>query len=172
MALIGGHQAGDIGHIDDHNAIDNALANNTTDHTNIFTTLAGKGAAQVDSVESAESTTSTAYTNLATAGPAVTVTLTSGQLCLVLLSCGVWHSSPNGQYGFAGFAVSGAASQAAADTDAARLQIKTELDDLATSRSAVYIAPTAGTFTFTMKYRCSSADSSVFTHRRIVVVPL
>ena len=171
MALTAEHAAGDIGHIEDHNAIDNALANNTTNHANIFATLAGKGAAQVDSVDAAESTTSTAYTNLTTAGPAATVTLTSGQLCLVLLSCGIWYSAGSGQFGLAGFAVSGAASQAAADIDAARSQIQTGYEDLATSRVTVYTAPTAGTYTFTMKYRCPSVGA-VFSHRRIVVVPL
>ena len=117
-------------------------------------------------VATAQSTSSVTYTDLATAGPAVT--LTTGTQVLVFTNTEV--STASGRYVFADFAISGATTRAASDdtcvkagegTDAVQFRIGV----------ANLMTVTAGSNTFTMKYR-TNAGSSGFSNRTIVVVAL
>jgi hypothetical protein len=117
-------------------------------------------------VATAQSTSSTSYTDLATAGPAVT--LTTGTQVLVFTNTEV--STAAGRYVFADFAISGATTRAASDDTCVKAG-----DDPGTTQSRQGVANlmtvTAGSNTFTMKYRTNAGTSS-FINRSIVVVAL
>lgn len=119
-------------------------------------------------VTTSESTTSAAYTDVATPGPAVTVT--TGTRAIVAVTSIVQNSSAS-QNSYASYAVSGASSIAATDD---RAVIITAAAINQTLRgAAVYMETglTAGSNTFTMKYRVTGGTGS-FQNRRIVVIPL
>jgi hypothetical protein len=115
-------------------------------------------------VTTSQSTTSTSYTDLATAGPAVTIT--TGTKALILISARLETSVQ--QRGYAGYAVSGATTIAASDETALltaldrsfRFGIASRLNNL-----------TAGSNTFTMKYRVESG-SGTYSNREIIVIDL
>lgn len=120
-------------------------------------------------VTATESTTSTTYTALTTAGPAVTVTLTAGQKVEIIISATIFGSGV-GIGGYAGFAVSGAATAAATDVDAVKAFGSAASDVNTPSRATIYTAGAAGDYTFTMQYRTPSGTTS-FYHRRIIASP-
>lgn len=117
-------------------------------------------------VTTSQSTTSATYTDLATAGPAVT--LTTGTKVLVFTNTEV--STAAGRYVFADFAISGATTRAA--TDDTCIKMGTDADSMQ-SRNGVanLMTVTAGSNTFTMKYRVNAGTNS-FANRTIVVVAL
>jgi hypothetical protein len=117
-------------------------------------------------VATTQSTASTSYTDLATAGPAVT--LTTGTQVLVFTNTGI--STASGRYAFADFDISGATTRAAADAtciqggdDTNSVQFRIGVANLMTV--------TAGSNTFTMKYR-GNAGTNSFLNRTITVVAL
>lgn len=114
---------------------------------------------------STETTTSTTYTDLATAGP--TVTRTTGTIALVAVSCRAQSSSAteNAQMGVA---VSGASSVSASNGLALTLS-GTAFQ--ASTYLALYTGLTAGSNVFTAKY-AASAGTAGFAARRIIVMPL
>ncbi len=123
-----------------------------------------------DSVAATEGTTSTAYTDLATAGPAVTATC--GTSALVVISAGLWNPAVNG-IAHMGCAVSGASTVAADDNDALVID-KSAASTIAPRASHVilYTNLTAGSHTFTAKYRTNNAvDTANFKQRALIVVP-
>ncbi len=124
-----------------------------------------------DSVATSETTTSTSYTDLSTAGPAVTVT--TGTSALVFASAQLWNPALNA-VAFMGVAVSGDSTVAAAD--ATSLQIdKSTADTIAPSmtRPILFTGLTAGSNTFTCKYRTNNgANAANFKNRNIIVLPL
>lgn len=116
-----------------------------------------------------ETTTSAAYTNLATVGPAVT--LTTGARALVIVGCNTFNSLANGVDGMS-FAISGATTRAATDNYAftatssiASAQFEgvtvSYLDDL-----------TPGSNTFTGKYYAGGGGTGTFRRRRLIVIAL
>jgi muramidase (phage lysozyme) len=117
-------------------------------------------------VATSQSTSSTTYTDLATAGPAVT--LTTGTQVLVFTNTET--STAAGRYVFADFAISGATTRAATDDTCAKTGV-----DPATTQDRVSVSNlvtvTAGSNTFTMKYRTNAGTSS-FSNRTIIVVAL
>ncbi len=117
-------------------------------------------------VATSQSTASTSYTDLATAGPAVT--LTTGTKVLVFTNTEV--STAPGRYVFADFAISGATTRSASDDTC--IKMGTDVDSMQ-SRNGVanLITVTAGSNTFTMKYRVNAGTNS-FINRSIVVVAL
>jgi hypothetical protein len=117
-------------------------------------------------VSTLESTTSTTYTNLATSGPAVTVT--TGTQALVIYSGEFQHDTANGA-AYMSYAVSGATTIAASDT------VSINLDGIVGTKNnsrqdAHLVTLTAGSNTFTAKYRAGSSTSN-FQKRRITVIP-
>ena len=117
-------------------------------------------------VATSQSTSSTSYTDLATAGPAVT--LTTGTQVLVFTNTET--STASGRYVFADFAISGATTRAATDDTCAKTGIDpgTTQDRVSVSN---LVTVTAGSNTFTMKYRTNAGTSS-FGNRTIIVVAL
>lgn len=121
-------------------------------------------------VATAEGTNSTSYTDLATVGPAVTVT--TGTKALVTVSARVWNNSTTDS-NFMGFAVSGATTLAAADTFALRWTSPVANEELGASYAVLLTGLTAGSNVFTAKYRVvTAAGSSSWQNRRILVVDM
>jgi hypothetical protein len=118
-------------------------------------------------VATSQTTTSTSYTDLATAGPAVTIT--TGTKALVIISAKL-NASAAGNAVFVGFAVSGATTIAAADASA----LGTSDAVGARPYQSSYVTKatlTAGSNTFTLKY-VVSGGTGTFANREITVIDL
>jgi hypothetical protein len=116
-----------------------------------------------------QSTTSTSYADLATVGPAVSLVLASGQKALINVSARAVHSAGGTQAAVGSFAVSGAATIAAADVDGFETNALTTTTN---SRATIFTAGATGTFTFTMKYKVINGGTGSFFNRRISAVAL
>lgn len=123
------------------------------------------------SVPTNQSTSSAVYVDLATAGP--TVTLTTGTKALVIIQC--WMANTNSSYGnFVSFAVSGASSIAASDSRCSYFIGSNSPYQARAGFASVFLITslTAGSNTFTMKYRSESGGTSNFVERFITVIDL
>jgi hypothetical protein len=128
-----------------------------------WTTPASGGPANAGArVSSFQGTTSTSYTDLATSGPAVT--LTTGTKVLVIVSANASNSSG---VSLADFAVSGATTRSA--TDDTSLLIPSGVNVAASQ--VTFLTVTAGSNTFTAKYR-TNTSTSTFGNRGITVIDL
>jgi hypothetical protein len=116
-------------------------------------------------VTTSQATTSTSYTDLATAGPAVTVT--TGTTALVTIQTLGAGAVSNRQ--LMSFAVSGATTIAAGTYVQG---VTTATDDSFRVSSFVVTGLTAGSNTFTTKYRSSDGNSIPFAERVITVTTL
>ena len=124
-------------------------------------------AANSAAVNTNQTTTSGTYTDLATAGPSVT--LTTGTEALVFIGAMQRNDGGNGNY--TGVAVSGATTIAPSDANALYMYL-----DLSEQRAGgAYVAKitglTAGSNTFTLKYRVQ-ANTGYWYHRSIMVLAL
>ena len=117
-------------------------------------------------VATSQATTSTSYTDLATAGPAVT--LTTGTRALVIVSFGSVEFAANGQ--FMGYAVSGATTISANDQTAAYCIVNAAFNSNYSRASRITL--TAGSNTFTAKYKSKDGASRTFENREIFVMNL
>lgn len=125
---------------------------------------------QQATVATEETTATTTYTDLATAGPAVTVSLRAAQQCLVTVECGFFlDTSPAGARARMSFAVSGAETIAASDTDSAFTSIPA--DYVIGIKNTLFTATTGGDYTFTSKYKVTGAVTGTWSARRITAVP-
>lgn len=115
-------------------------------------------------VATRETTSSTSYVALTTAGPAVT--LVTGTTALVTLSANIDTAAIN--YVYASVAVSGATTLAASDANAIYMGQFTANQLLSASSQFLLTGLTAGTNTFTMQYKVSGSTGG-FTVRSIVV---
>lgn len=112
-----------------------------------------------------EATALTTYVDLATVGPAVTVT--TGTQAIVMIYCALSSSLATGRSWMA-YGITGATSLAANTNRAIGL------DGTGTQAiGALFLQTglTAGSNTFTAKYTATSATSS-FSNRRLAVIPL
>ena len=116
---------------------------------------------------SEESTTSTSYTDLATAGPAVTVI--TGTEAQVSISARMRNNTA-GSSCFAAFAVSSATTIAADDIYAIQYESSGNGDIAQFGLSFILTGLTAGSNVFTMKYK-GNGDTASFAIRRISVLP-
>jgi hypothetical protein len=125
----------------------------------------------VETAQDLAAGTGTTYGDLGTVGP--TVTLTTGTKALVLVNCRMTHTVATATC-WASFAVSGATTDAAIDGRAVMLSTGSATNPAARMGTATLIAVTAGTNTFTMKYKRSGAatGTATFSARRIQVVAL
>lgn len=119
-------------------------------------------------VETIQTTSSTSYTDLATAGPAVTVT--TGTAALVILSTVVLNDTAAAE-AICGVAISGATTLAAQDGKALRISTSTGTVSLDGSKAQLYTGLTAGSNTFTMKYRVTGTSTGTFARRELIVIP-
>ena len=120
-------------------------------------------------VETDQDTTSTSYTDLTTAGPAVT--LTTGTKALVIVGC-QHYADTTDKYAYASYAISGATTSAASDD----FSVNTRMINSNFNASAASVASvrtvTAGSNTFTMKYKTTTGANAHFYSRQIIVIDL
>ena len=128
--------------------------------------VAAAGITSDGSVQNAsETTASTSFTDLATVGPSVTVT--TGTKALVLIGA-MRSNTISGGVSLMGFAVSGASTIAASDANSVFQQGTVQ----ESSSKAVYVdGLTAGSNTFTAKYRATSGTGQ-FQYRQISVIDM
>lgn len=122
------------------------------------------------SVLTKQTTTSASFTDLTTAGPAVT--LTTGTKALVMWSH-VVDNATDGRGTYVSFAVSGATTLAASS------DYQTDLTGSAAnrpyvtnSRQVLLTGLTAGSNTFTLKYATESSSTGSFSKRYITVIDM
>lgn len=122
-------------------------------------------------VATSQGTTSTSFTDLATTGPAVTVTIGDGGIALVILSDSQENSTA-GQWAVMGFAASGANTISANDNAAIINANSATVTSLQGSSYCILLTGlTPGSTTFTAKYRATGGTAN-FSNRRIAVIPL
>lgn len=119
-------------------------------------------------VSTSETTVSTTFGNLSTLGPAVT--LTTGKKALVILASQVANNTA-GATGIVSFEVAGATTLAADNTRSLQFMSDSAGQLVQTSILIAVLSLTAGSNTFTMKYRVSGGTGT-FNNRRITVIPL
>jgi hypothetical protein len=153
------------------NLNETAPAKATTGGRLIVTTGANAIAERVVSqanVDTAQTTTSTSATDLATVGPQVTVT--TGTQALVMWSSQLTNNTA-GQPSLVDFAVSGASTRSASDATALRYTTSTASYEDRRGTSAYVTGLTAGSNVFTLKYWVGGGTGT-FTNRRLIVVAL
>jgi hypothetical protein len=123
----------------------------------------------VDRVATSQTTSSTTYTDLTTAGPAVTVT--TGTKALVIVTGNINCNSTNDRP-FMSFEVSGATTIAASDINAAIANVYNNNFKSFRFSAATVVTLTAGSNTFTAKYRGDSGAIFTFLDREIFVMNL
>lgn len=119
-----------------------------------------------DFIITSETTNSTAYTDLATVGP--TVTITTRDKALILFDAVHAQSGGSGS-GRMSVAVSGATTIAASDDFSLD---NTTLVLFGLGYGFLLTGLTAGTNIFRAKYRTAEAGDAVFSHRRLTVAAL
>ena len=115
----------------------------------------------------AETTTSTTYAQLATAGP--TTTRVTGTSALVIVTCEAKNNTA-GSEARVGYTVSGASSLGANDARCLLITSGSADDFFCASFVEIRENLTAGTNTFKMEYRVNSGTGT-FRFRRITVIP-
>lgn len=117
-----------------------------------------------------ESTASAGYVALATAGPAVTVTIGSTGLALVALYAQAYSTTANAAVHMT-VAVSGATTIAPSDGNAIKFMSPSGAEGPAYGATILFTALTAGSNTFTANYR-GGVGTAHFLNRRLAVTPL
>ncbi|MFH8805245.1 hypothetical protein ACH4F6_37845 [Streptomyces sp. NPDC017936] len=112
-------------------------------------------------------TTSTAYADLASTGPSVSVT--TGVSAIVLLTANLSNNTV-GQNAYASYEVSGATSATATDDRSVFLTAASAGQTLRATQAYFETGLTPGTNTFNCKYRVTGGTGT-FTNRRISVIP-
>jgi hypothetical protein len=120
-------------------------------------------------VADAQTTTSTSFTDLSTAGPAVT--LTTGTKALVIVSCEMYNGTVD-KYSTMGYAVSGASTVAAAVNSSINFRQRGSNDQTLQVSRATVVTLTAGSNTFTAKYSSPAGGTAGFEYRDIFVMDL
>lgn len=130
---------------------------------------AAPGSAQ-SFVTTSQSTTSTSFTDLATSQ---SITLTTGTKVMVVLTSNI-RTSTGGDSAFMGFEVSGASTVSATTTKAIQMTPDEQVAFFPDMQiSAVYFQTvTAGSNTFTAKFRCTGGSSATFANRQLLVIDL
>jgi hypothetical protein len=122
-------------------------------------------------VATTETTTSTSYAALATAGPAVTVTIGSAGLAIVELYCFLTNTASTNPPLMA-YAVSGATTVAASDSVAIASTPPVAAAGFRIGASYYISGLTAGSNTFTAKYKIFTSGTAQFADRKATVTPL
>lgn len=120
-------------------------------------------------VDTAETTTSTSYTNLTTDGPSVSAT--TGTKALAFVNAQMDNSTSTGTV-LASFEITGATVLGAGDSRAVINDIGTAGASVSCSRSILMTTLTPGSNTFHMQYRLSGAGTCRAAKRRIQVIAL
>ena len=129
------------------------------------------GARHAGPVATSQGTASTTYTDLATAGPVATVTIPASGKALVIVTSSETNGGTLGG-AFMGFAVSGATTVAATDTQAFSFVNGGNQAQTVQGSGTFYVSGlTAGSNTFTAKFR-ATVGTATFANRSITVIPL
>ncbi len=133
--------------------------------------FSGTSASATATVSSLQSTTSESFTDLATVGPAVTIT--TGTKALVIVN-GYIYNTTDRRRAVIGFAVSGATTIAATDTVAYSMFSEGINDpQIQSSNSYLITGLTAGSNTFTCKYQTGEgAGTTSYKRRNIIVIDM
>lgn len=150
---------------------DNAVTTSQILNGAVTANKLGTGATNT-TVATSETTTSSSYVALATAGPAVTVTIGANGLALVSLYNHTSNSTASAD-NYMGVALSGANTVASTDNYALLRRASDASSGGFGASSAVILLTglTAGSTTFTAQYR-TNAGTATFKNRRLAVVPL
>jgi hypothetical protein len=119
-------------------------------------------------VITSQTTTSTGYTDLATVGPQVSLTMVAGQKASVHISARIKHSAAGGQSALMSWAVTGATSVAASDNWAIE-SADTTTGGITLSRSGMFTAGNTGSHTVTAKYQVQAGGTGTYFNRYIQV---
>lgn len=121
-----------------------------------------------DTVATSQTTTSTAFTDLATVGPSITVN--TGARAFITLSARLSNNTVN-EASSISFEVSGATSSAANDARAFEMTSSTANAFIRGSTAGLFSGLNPGMNTFTMKYRVTGGTGT-FLRRNISVLAL
>lgn len=125
-----------------------------------------------DVIATDESTTSGSFTDLATAGPAVTVDIGDSGKALVILTC-FCYADTIARVALMAYAVSGATTVGATIAKAIGHKQAQSTDSFLASGVWLHEGLTAGSNTFTAKYEITNgAGTANFLNRGITVIPL
>lgn len=116
-------------------------------------------------VATSQTTTSTTYTDLATAGPSLT-TLSTGTTALIFINSYIANDTA-GAKSYVAVDVSGASSSSPSDTRALRYESGAAADEVRAGTSHLYSGLTPGGNTFKMQYRVSGGTGT-FANRSII----
>ncbi len=119
-------------------------------------------------VATSQTTTSTSYTDLATVGPAVTVTTSTSALVFPQAAMSNATASAGA---FISYGITGATTVSAADTWAASCESAAANDVYRLGVVQLHTGLNPGSNTFTSKYRVT-AGTGTFVNRHIAVIPL
>lgn len=119
-------------------------------------------------LSTSQTTTSTTFTDLATTGPSVTVTV--GVKAMVFIGSGCNNSSA-GLGGKVSVDVSGANTQAASDTNAYYIESGNASDTFQGTWSTIFSPLTVGSTTFLLKYRAVGGGTAAFNNRLVAIIP-
>jgi hypothetical protein len=123
---------------------------------------------QAAKVDTAQTTASATYVDLATVGPSVTCVTGTTALCMV---SSLFNHSVINNTGMISVAVSGATTLAAADARSV-FEFEPNVGNSSTLSGLILLTGlTAGSNTFTAKYRTTAATAT-FTYRTLAVIPL
>lgn len=127
------------------------------------------GRSATATVATSQTTTSTSYTDLATAGPAVTVT--TGTKALVSIGVQMGTGTTGGAIAM-GFGITGSTTVAAADSFATAIDTCGANFINPGALTMIVTGLTAGSNTFTGKYKTQGATTGTFRFRWITVVDM
>ena len=138
-------------------AIATIAADGTATCNGPFVTTAGNN-------NNGQTTNSTTYVDLATAGPSTTVTVAASGVVLVAISAAIQPT--NGNDAFVGFATDGTNPA----NDAQAMSAHSTLSSFGATYRLTGL--TAGSHTFKLVYRVSGGGNATFSNRNIIVTPL
>lgn len=143
----------------------------STMNTYVSNNLTFLGATAAALIATGQTTTSLSYTDLATVGPAVT--LTTMTTVVVLLTSNL-SSSAAGGTGWMSVAVSGASTIGAQDANSVEYTTPAASPGYAQQFGAAILLTglTAGSNTFTAKYHTTGSNTLTAANRNITVIPL
>lgn len=168
---VSGHTSSNTGTIYGVSVTAGKFAGSSISNGTVGPSQLGTGATS-NTVSTLQTTNSVTFTDLSTAGPAVTVTIGNNGLALVSVSAQTFTGT-NTDGTFMGFAVSGANTIAASTTQSMFFQAATASGSaIRASYCALLTGLTAGSTTFTAKYRSLSGNTGSWEDRVISVVPL
>lgn len=127
--------------------------------------------AGVGVVGTAEGTTSTTYTDLATVGPVATANVGSTGICIVVLTARLFNAAAGVQT-IMSYAVSGQTTLAADDTKTLYFRSDSANQDMRASSLTVATGWNPGLNTVTAKYHSGTSTGCTFADRNVALFPL